>query len=338
MGVNPLAQPLVNVIRGNLVESQHWGHLAVTNREGKTLFSLGNPNVVAFWRSAAKPFQAIPLVERAGIEKYGFTGSEIALITSSHNGEPEHLKTLRNILDKLGLAESCLQCGPAFPMHTASAQNLIASGEKYAPAHNACSGKHAGMLALALLLNASLEDYIKKDHPVQQEMLKVIGEVCSLTPEQISLGVDGCGVPVFALPIRSMAMAYARFSLPEGCFSPARAKTLQIIRQAMTSHPYFVAGTDRLDTLLMETTKGRLVAKPGAEGVYCIGMVAEGTGLTLKIQDGHSRAIGPVVIHVLKRLGYLTEQEFHQMQHLYRPILRNHRGDEIGHLEVAFAM
>jgi len=331
-----LAEILVKVIRGDLVESQHRGHLVVTDRDGKILFSLGNPDHVTYWRSAAKPFQAIPLIERNAVERFGLTGPEIALFTSSHGGEERHVEAVRNLLHKLGLAESNLDCGSAAPMHIPSAKKLVASGKEFEALNNACSGKHSGMLALSLLLDAPLTGYIHREHPVQQEMLHTVCQCAALSPDQVYLGIDGCGVPVFGLPVRNMAMAYARLSLPEGYFNPARIKALHTIRDAMTSHPYFVAGTDRLDTVLMEVTKGKVVAKLGSEGVYCIGIVNRGIGLALKIEDGNYRAIDPVVIQALKQLNYITDAEFEALRHLWRPKLKNHRGDEIGHLEAAF--
>ncbi|MCL5289808.1 MAG: asparaginase [Bacillota bacterium] len=331
-----MAEILIKVIRGNLVESQHRGHLLVTDRDGKTLFSLGDPDHVTFWRSAAKPFQAIPLIERDVVERFSLTGPEIALFTSSHGGEERHVQAVQGILQKLGLTETHLDCGSSAPMHIPSAKKLIASGKKFESLNNACSGKHSGMIALTLLLEAPLTGYIHREHPVQLEMLNTICECAALSPEQVYVGIDGCGVPVFGLPLRNMAMAYARLSLPQGYFNPARVEALNTIRNAMTSHPYFVAGTDRLDTVLMEVTKGNIVAKLGAEGVYCIGIVNRGIGLALKIEDGNYRAIDPVVIEVLKQLNYITDAEFECLRHLWRPTLKNHRGDEIGHLEIAF--
>lgn len=331
-----MAELLVKVIRGELVESRHRGHLVVTDRSGKEIFSRGNPDHLTYWRSSAKPFQAIPLVERGVVEQFNLSGPEIALFTSSHNGEKQHVETVQGILNKLGLGDNHLDCGTSAPRHLPTAKKMLAEGQPFEVVTNECSGKHSGMLALTLLLEAPLEGYIQRDHPVQQEMLETICNVTGLSKDQIHLGVDGCGVPVFGLPLRNMALAYARFSKPEGYFEPKRQQAIHTIRDAMATHPYYVAGTDRLDTALMEVTQGKVVAKLGSEGVYGVGIVNEGIGLALKIEDGNFRAIDPVVIQVLKQLGYLTDEEFDRLKHLWRPTLRNHRGDEIGHLEVAF--
>ncbi len=332
-----MSELLINVVRGGLVESQHRGHLVITDRDGTVTFSLGNPDHVTYWRSAAKPFQALPLLERQVIKKYNLSSQDVALFTSSHNGEEQHTEAIHRLLSKLGLSESDLDCGISAPMHLPTAKKILASGNAFTAYHNACSGKHCGMLALALLLEAPLAGYIQPDHPVQQEMLQTICQCTSLSPDKVRLGVDGCGVPVFSLPLRHMAMAYARLSLPQGYFEPHRLEAMNIIRQSMTQYPFYVAGTDRLDTLLMEVSQGKLVAKLGSEGIYCIGIVDEGIGLALKIEDGNSRAIDPVVIQVLRQLGYLNEDAFEKLQHLWQPIVMNHRGDKIGHLEIGFS-
>ena len=336
VGGKKVSDLLVNVVRGDLVESQHRGHVVITDREGQVVFSLGNPQHVTYWRSAAKPFQALPLLERQVAEKFALTSPEIALFVSSHGGEERHLTVLRQLLAKLELSEADLDCGISAPMHLPSAKKILTSGNKFAALNNACSGKHSGILALTLLMEAPLTGYIKQEHPVQQEMLRTICQCTSLSPEDIHIGIDGCGVPVFGLPLRHMAMAYARLSLPEGYFEPGRFEALNTVRQAMTQHPFYVAGTDRFDTVLMEVTGGKVVAKVGSEGVYCLGIVDQGIGLALKIEDGNFRAIGPAVIQVLKKLGYLNDTEFKQLEHFWRPILKNHRGDEIGHLEAVF--
>lgn len=333
-----MADLLVKVIRGNIIESQHRGHLIVCDRAGKTIFALGNPAMVTYWRSAAKPFQAIPFIEMGGAEKFSLTGPEVALLTSSHGGEEQHVVTIGNMLKKIGLSLDCLDCGSSEPMFRPAAYKILASGSKYLAANNACSGKHTGMLMLSLLLNKSVSEYIRKDHPVQQAMLKVISECSSFLPDDIELGVDGCGVPVFGLPLKNMAMAYARLSLPEGYFNQQRVEAINTIREAMTSNPYYVAGTGRLDTVLMEVTRGKIVAKLGAEGIYCVGIANQGVGLALKVEDGNYRPIDPVVIHILKGLGFLSDSEFSQLQHLWRPEVKNHRGEVIGHIEVAFSV
>lgn len=333
-----MSEVLVNVIRGGMVESRHRGDLVVVDSNGHLISSLGNPHTITFWRSAAKPFQAIPLVEEGGIEHFGLSEKELALITSSHSGEKEHTQAVIGILKKIGLTEEALDCGAAAPMNVAAAQNFLKNNQPFKPVHNACSGKHSGMLALCVLKGWPTAGYYHSDHPLQQETLKVIAEMTEVAPADIKIGIDGCGVPVFGLPISNMALAFARLSQPEGLAKEARVKALQRICRAMISYPFYVAGTNRLDTILMELTGGRLVAKLGAESVYCVGLVNEGMAFCLKIEDGNYRALDPVVIKTLHNLGWLTEEEFAKLQSRRRPPLKNHRGEVVGHLEASEAL
>lgn len=328
-----MSEVLVNVIRGGMVESRHRGDLVVVDASGKVIHSVGNPYTATYWRSAAKPFQAVSLVEEGGMEHFGFTEKELALIASSHSGEKEHIETVIGILKKIGLTEEYLDCGAAAPMNAAAAKNLLSNNQPFTAVHNDCSGKHSGMLSLCLLKGWSTTGYNQLDHPLQQEMLKVVGEVTEMIRTDIKLGIDGCGVPVFGLPIYNMALAYARLSRPEGLAGKARVKALRRICSAMISQPFYVAGTNRLDTILMEVTGGRLVAKLGAEAVYCVGLVDEGMALCLKIEDGNYRALDPVVVGTLHHLGWLTEEEFVRLQPWFRPSIKNRRGEVVGHLE-----
>ena len=333
-----MSEVLVHVTRGSFIESRHVGNLVVVNREGRLLYSIGDPHHFTFWRSAAKPFQAIPLVEGGGMEKFNFSGEELAIMTSSHGGEEKHMKAVRTILNKINKSEADLDCGIAAPMHSKSAAQLLRSGQSFMSVTNACSGKHAAMLTLAALLDLPMENYINPQHKIQQIMLDTIAQSCNMSTKDVVVAIDGCGVPVYGMSIDKMAMAYAKLSKPEGIVDDKRAIALRKILLAMTNHPYYVAGTDRLDTILMEVTKGKLVAKLGAESVYCIGIVDEGIGICLKIDDGGYRAIDPVIIEILKELNILTNSELNQLKAHWKPQLKNHRQDLIGELKPVFKL
>ncbi len=333
-----MSEILVHVTRGSYVESRHHGDLAIVNGEGKLLYALGDPHRFTFWRSAAKPFQTIPFLEAGGIEAFHIQPHELALMTSSHGGEPAHVAALQSILSKIGYDASYLDCGIAAPMYNKAADHVLRSGHAYESTHNACSGKHSAMLALGKLLHIPMENYLHMEHPIQQIMRNTIAECCNMSPQDIAVAIDGCGVPVFGMGIHKMALAYARFSKPENYFPPERAQVLRTIQSAMTNHPFFVAGTTRLDTILMEVTKGRLVAKLGAEAVYNIGIINEDIGISLKIDDGSYRAIDPVIIDVLNKLDLLTMNEFCQLKALWKPQVKNHRGEAIGELHPVFEL
>lgn len=333
-----MSEVLVHVMRGDFVESRHHGDIAIIDTQGKLLYSAGDPQRFTFWRSAAKPFQTIPLVENGGIEKYKITSEELALMTASHGGEIEHVNKVNSLLSKINKTEDDLDCGASAPMYPKAMVELLKSKQPYKATNNPCSGKHSAMLALAELLNIPMENYIHMDHPIQRLMLETIAQVCDLDTKEVAVAIDGCGVPVFGMGIDKMALSYARLSKPEDVFSKERSQALRKILQAMLNHPYYVAGTNRLDTVLMEVTKGKIVAKLGAEAVYCIGIVDKGIGICIKIDDGNYRAIDPVIIEILNELNLLTEEELEKLNHHWRPRIKNHRKEIIGEIKPVFQL
>lgn len=321
---------LAHVIRGGRVECIHRGDLVVADMEGNILYSLGDPCKSTYWRSSAKPFQLVPLIEAGGIEKYGFTGEELAVMAASHGGEERHVERVKGIFKKLGISFNMLDCGVAPPLYAPAAKEVLKKGGVYTPLHNNCSGKHSAMIALALLKGYPVEGYINPGHPVQQDILEVVSGVTEMGRDDIGIGVDGCGVPVFYMPLLNMAKAYAKLSKPEGIEPESRRIALKIIGEAMTRNPYYVAGTGRLDTCLMEVTKGKIVAKLGAEAVYCLGIMGKGIGIALKIEDGNTRAIGPVIIELLRKLDFITYREFELLRDWWEVPIKNHRKEVIG--------
>lgn len=326
---------LVEVTRGDYIESTHRGVIAVYDSLGQKIASLGDPQQVTFMRSAAKPVQALPVVETGAAAHFGFSTEELALMMASHSGEEQHVRVGRQIMAKLGLNSTYLQCGTHPPLHKASARALAAKGEAPTVYHCTCSGKHAGMLALARYFDYPLEGYYHIDHPVQQMMLQTIAMFAGLSAEQVGIGVDGCGVPVFALPVEKMATIYARWAKPfslEGKTSQA-CLTLQ---EAMTSHPGIIAGTGRLASDIMRVTGKKLLVKDGNEGVICMGVPAKGWGIAIKIADGNIRALGPVAIEALKQLELLTQEEYNALLSHSKSAVKNYRGELIGEIRPAF--
>jgi L-asparaginase II len=270
------------------------------------------------------------------MEKFGFDGGDIAVMTASHNGEERHVERIRGIFAKMGCKVEALDCGAAAPMYWPAAKKLLEEGEAFGQIHNPCSGKHSSMIALALLKGYEIKGYIMPEHPVQKEMIEAVSDVTGLNERNIRIGVDGCGVPVFGLPIYNMAVAYSKLALPRDVKTESRREALLKVAAAMTSYPFYVAGSGRLDTLLMEATKGRLVAKLGAEGVYCIGVIGEGIGIALKIEDGSSRAIDVIVLELVKRLELVSGTEYERLKEDCKSEVRNHRKDIIGEIRACF--
>ncbi|MDF2715898.1 MAG: putative asparaginase [Paenibacillus sp.] len=320
---------LVRVERGPLTESVHQGHIAVVEAKGSLIAYAGDPGSVTFARSAAKPLQAVPVIEAGAAERFGLTGEQIALLCASHSGENEHVQTASDMLRKLGLAPDTLLCGPHYPFHEPTADRMKRVGEEPTRLHNNCSGKHAGMLALARIMDAPTGGYVSLDHPVQQAMLRAVADLAGIPSGRIHLGTDGCGVPVFGLPLDRLAYAFATLGSPARLDGP-RASACRTILDAVRNHPHYIAGTDRFDTRLIQATGGRIIGKMGAEGVFALTVPGEGTALAVKIADGAQRALYPAVVEALIQLGWLKPDERAALASFHRPPVRNWSKDEVG--------
>lgn len=317
--------PAVVVTRGGRVESRHRVHVAVADPEGRLVLAAGDPERVTFYRSAAKPFQALPLVEDGVVEALGLTPEELALCCGSHSGESRHVEGVRSILEKVGVGEDHLECGPHPPLSGSAAATLWASGGSPGPIHNNCSGKHAGMLALARHHRWEPAGYVGATHPVQRRMLAEIVRWTGLPEAEVVTGVDGCGVVCFAAPLLRMAASFARFAE-----AAARGEASQTVVEAMTSHPYLVAGPGRLDTALMGCAGDRLFSKTGAEGVHAAGLPRRSLGVAIKVEDGARRAADAALVAVLDALEVLDDEAREALRDFGDPPVENTRGEVVG--------
>lgn len=338
--------PLLEVLRGGRVESLHGGAIAVADARGRLYAWCGDPQTITFLRSAAKPFQALPLIESGAADRFAIGDRALALICASHSGTEEHVAAVEELQAQVGVQEAHLQCGVHPPLDAESARRLREAGGQPRPNHNNCSGKHTGMLALARHLDAALEGYLSLDHPVQQRILEALAEMCKLDPAQVSLGVDGCSAPTFAVPLASAAAGCARLADPAE-LPPARAAACRRIFSAMTGHPDMVGGPGRFDTLLMRAARGRLLSKGGAEGVHGLaiapGVLGEGSpalGIVLKIADGDpSQRAGPrVAMEVLRQLGAIGDAERAALEASWPRAATNWRGLQVGEMNPCFRL
>jgi L-asparaginase II len=330
-------QLLIEVIRGPLVESRHCGHIAVVDTNQNLVAYAGDPAHYSFARSTAKLLQAIPLIEAGGAERYGLDDQQIALICASHNGEDEHADVANRTLHQLGLDETSLRCGVHEPFDASTANRLRKAGIAPTPLRNNCSGKHTGMLAFTQMLDASTETYVSVEHPVQQHMLKVVAEMSGVSQEEITLGTDGCGVPVFALPLDALAYAYARLGRPDD-LPKTRADACRRIIHAIAHEPFYVAGSGRFDTRLIQATKGRIIGKFGAEGLFTLTVPQQGWGLAMKIEDGAQRALYPAVMEALIQLDALLDHEIKELSDFHRPSIMNCHQTIVGEIRPAFTL
>ena len=336
--------PLVEVTRGPLVESRHRGAIAVVDAAGELVAGLGDVEAAVYYRSAAKPFQTIPLVAAGVADHFGLTPREVAVTVGSHSGEPIHLEAVARILDKIGLDASALRCGAHMPFDEASASELRDAGRPPTPLHNNCSGKHAGMLALARFLGAPVETYLDPSHPVQQHILVAVARFADVPVDEITVAVDGCSAPVFGLRLRAMARSFAQLVVPEQTdLDPRLRAAAERVVSCMTLHPEMVGGTrGRLDTDLMQAARGGIVSKVGAEGVQLLGARPtpgrpRGLGLAIKIEDGDiRRARDPVVVEALRQLGLLDDEQLAALAPYARSVVFNHRRLEVGEVRPNF--
>jgi L-asparaginase II len=295
----PEDAPLAAVTRGALVESVHRGRLVVCDPNGNVLEAVGDPEAYIYARSSAKPLQALPLILSGAADAFGLTNRELAVACASHNAEEPHLAAVTSILEKAGLTEDDLQSGAHLPLYEPEADRLIRSSEEPRPIHGNCSGKHAGMLAVCVHEGYETATYRDPAHPLQRRTLGLIAEVCGLRDDEVLVAGDNCGVPAFALPLRSFAMGLARIATGKALSDELALAALRI-RNAMREHPFMVAGTGRFDTELMDSTD--LLVKGGAEAVLAVGS-QQGWGMALKISDGAFRAVRPAALATLGGMG-----------------------------------
>jgi L-asparaginase II len=317
--------------RSGAIENEFRGNAAVADAGGRLVGWVGNPEARYYLRSSSKPLQALSVVASGAFEAFGMTPKELAVCCASHSGSLEHQETVLGLLAKAGLGEEHLRCGTHMPGDAEAARALIARGAKPTPVHNNCSGKHSGMLVTAKHLGASLEDYLSLDHPVQQAILGNISVLAGLAPEEIHIGVDGCGAPVHNLPLRAMATAFARVASRRNVPTGLRAATLAV-REATAAHPHMVASHGNFNTELLAAFGGDCVAKAGAEALFCAGFAESGLGLAVKVGDGSFRAGPPIVMRLLREMG-LPAKSLRKLARFTQLPVRNCRGEEVGSVE-----
>jgi L-asparaginase II len=320
------------VWRGGRIESRHRISLAVVDPEGSPIMRIGDVDTPVFPRSAAKPLQALPLVESGAADTFGVSQEELALACASHGGEPMHVERVAAWLARLGRVPDELACGPHPPSHKPSADRLVRAGQSPSRLHNNCSGKHTGMLTLTLHLNAPTDGYEAPDHPVQRTIAATIGELCDL-PGLERPGIDGCSLPNWPIPLRNLALAMARLGHPEA-LPPPRREAARRITAAMRGHPELVAGTGRCCTAVMQALP-TLVVKTGAEGVFVAIIPHRRLGVALKAEDGAGRAAEVALLAVLQALGEIDAAAARRLGEFARPAIRNHAGLEVGRIAPA---
>lgn len=337
-------QPVrVEIRRGSIVEAIHYGALIAVEPNGQIRAQLGDGDWMISTRSTIKPIQAIPLVAGGAADCYQFSSRDLAVACASHNGESIHTDTVASMLERIGLEAGALLCGAHRPYDEATAHRLEKEGRPFTTLHNNCSGKHAGMLAAAAHRGLPVETYISPTHPVQLAILEAFIRLADLK-NPVPVATDGCSAPTFGVSLRALALAFARLVGGWDAAFPGLREAAARIISAMTSHPELVGGTrGRLDSDLIRTAGGRLISKIGAEAVYAIGVrpcdrYPRGLGIAIKIADGGSRSLAPVVVEALRQLEILSEGETAALHTYHRPALTNWRGLHVGEVRTLFTL
>ncbi len=327
-----MAQKFVSVFRGDRRESCHYGSLAVVDKDINLIASAGEPKTLTFWRSAAKPVQLLPVLTSGAAEHFGFTDEELAVMMASHSGEKCHRNQVKSILEKIGADKEDLTCGTHSPINKEARKNLYRNQAQPDVLHNNCSGKHAAMLSLCAYHDWSWKNYQQLEHPLQQLLLDYISRMSGYPRSKINTGIDGCGVIVYYIPLKNMAAAYARMINPVDLSEDLAAACSRLV-SVMSKHPRLVAGSKRFNTeLLAGYSQKEIMAKTGAEGIFCFAH-RSGWGAALKIYDGNKRAIPPLVLESLAKLAKLNPASREGLEKYIRPVIKNHRDDEVGHIQ-----
>lgn len=323
----PRHVPLVTASRGSLVECVHHGSIAVVDLDGKLIAGVGDPTALNFTRSALKPLQALPFVEAGGMNRFGFTSHELALMCASHGGEAIHVAVVQRMLDRIGARETDLQCGCHVPYYFDTNGTTPPAGARWTQLSHNCSGKHSGFLAYCRLFGHDLRRYLDPDGPLQARIRSVVQGFAG--PDAIAMGIDGCSAPNYALPLSRLAQAFGRIAA-------AGTPELAALAFAMTRHPDLVSGTGRTDLALMQAGRGDWVSKIGADGVQALGVRSRGLGIAVRIADGNKRALQVATVNVLQQVDVLADDS--PLAADLEPAVRNWRGTPVGEVRAVFAL
>ena len=327
--------PLSEVTRGGVVESIHFGAVAVVDRHGQVLQAAGDPYTLTFTRSALKPLQALPFTAGGGVERFGYAPTQVALMCASHSGEPRHVEAVADMLARAGCSPADLQCGTHAPGFY-DARGEVPPPPPYSTLQHNCSGKHSAMLAWCVQGGHSTDDYLAYDHPLQRAIRQAVAGFTAVAEDRLVPGIDGCSAPNYAVPLASLATAFARLASADVDVDYGMAP--RMLANAMIAHPEFVSGEHRSDLALMHAGRGDWVTKIGAEGVQAIGIRSQGLGIAIKVADGHKRGLYPAIVAVLDELGLLDAAARNALAPWARRTVRNYRGIETGDVRPAVVL
>lgn len=324
---------VVEVLRGPVVESLHQVMAVVVNENGSITQYWGNPNFLTLPRSAIKILQALPLIESGAADKFNLEAKHIALACGSHRGEKDQLQALSQWMEKAGIKESQLSCGPHLPYDEKSAHEMLRRGHSATAICNNCAGKHLALISTCLHLGENPTGYEKYEHSAQKRLRKVLTEMIKVDHAKVGHGIDGCGIPTYGVALQALAVGMSSLINPKE--SAARKAASLRLLDAVKSHPYYVAGSDNFVTAVIEKTQGRAIIKTGAEGVVCGVLPEKRVAFAVKASDGATRAAQVVTSSLLLQLGGLSEPEFRALSAYTLPEVKNWKGEVVGQVRVA---
>ncbi len=320
--------PLIQLTRGGLQENLHLGAVAVVNTRGQLLAQVGDPHWLTFTRSTLKALQALPFVEGGGVQQFGFSQPQVAMLCASHSGEEAHAQATTGMLEQAGQTYKVLRCGCHVPYYLQDAGQGVPEGATFDERHNNCSGKHAGFVAYCVQHGLPLDDYTAPAHPLQQAIRRDVARAVGMDANDLKLGIDGCSAPNYAMPLSKLATGYAR--LASGTADAEFGASFALLGEAMTAHPTLVSGTGRNDEAFMQAGRGDWVTKVGADGVQVVGSKSRGEAFALKIIDGNKPALFAATVEVLEQLGWLDDAQRTALQPWRAASLINARGLQVG--------
>jgi L-asparaginase II len=330
----PANPVLVDIIRGDMIESRHRGSVAIVDSHGQVELAIGDVLSPVFPRSGIKPIQALALVETGAAKAFSLGHAQVALACSSHNGATTHVDIVRTWLAKIGCTEDDLECGPSLPWTDEAKHELYATGQPATTAHDNCSGKHTGFLTVCKHLDFPLQGYTRFEHPLQQRLLGVLEQMTGMELFEAPKGIDGCGIPTIGVPLGNVALAMARLGDPHDQ-PEERQAACRRVRTAMANEPYLIAGKDRFCTRVIGALGQSALVKTGAEGVYCATLTDKKLGVAIKIDDGSRRAAEAVMIRLLQNLDLITERAKGQLLNLLEPSIQSRAGKMVGLVKIA---
>lgn len=328
--------PLIQLSRGGLLESEHFGAIAVVNCKDHLIAQVGDPHRVTFSRSTLKVFQALPLIESGTHTQFGFSNEQLAMLCASHNGETMHVAQVDDMLRKIDLPHTTLECGCHVPAIYSYFDQSPPADAVWDQRHNNCSGKHAGFLAYCVQHGMPTANYVDPMHPLQQAVRRDVARAMGMDANAMQLGIDGCSAPNYAMPLAKIAHAYAR--LASGVADSEFGESFQLLGDAMTAHPDLVSGSGRNDLAFMQAGRGDWIAKVGADGVQAIASKSRGEAFAIKISDGNRVALFAAAVEVLEQLGWLDDAQREMLMPWRATQILNARGIDVGERRPVFTL